>query len=144
MPFDKDTAAALGSKGGKWTKPPGEVRNKQLKVSLTPAEYEAVDVKAAALGLSKAELIARAVAAYTGEPPLNFYVVANGYMGDGYCRVYVAAESDDRARQLASEVFKAESEKRRIPYPDKYHAVDALTIAHSLNGSAEGVVDTID
>jgi len=64
MPFDKDTAATYGSKGGKWTKPPGEVRSKQLKVSLTPSEYEAIDLKATAAGLSKAELIVRAVAAY--------------------------------------------------------------------------------
>jgi len=74
---------------------------------------------------------------------MNFYVVTNGYVGDGYCRVYVAAENNDRARQLASEVFKKESDARSTPYPDNYHTADALTIAHNLSGSVEGVMKWI-
>jgi len=57
MPFNKDTAAAAGNKGGgkRWSgKDPGTVRNKQLKISLTQAEYEAVSKKAAAISLQGA------------------------------------------------------------------------------------------
>ena len=67
MPFDKESAASLGSIGGKWTKPPGTTRNKQLKVSLTQAEIDAINKKAAILRLSKAELVIRAVTAYHEE-----------------------------------------------------------------------------
>jgi hypothetical protein len=64
MPFDKDNAVNYGKKGGKWTKPPGAVRNKQLKVVVTPSEYDAITKKAEMLRLSKAELITRAVNTY--------------------------------------------------------------------------------
>jgi hypothetical protein len=64
MPFNKDNAVNYGSKGGKVTKPPGTVRNKKLLVTLTEAEFDAVTDKAAALKLSKAELVVRAVEAY--------------------------------------------------------------------------------
>ena len=67
MPFNKDNAVSLGSKGGKATKPPGTVRDKQVKVWLTPAEFDALSEKAKALKLSKAELIVRAVNEYNEE-----------------------------------------------------------------------------
>lgn len=70
MPFDKETAAKAGSKGGKnrWTKKdPNTVRNKQLKIEITQAEYTAIIEKAAAVGLSNAELIVRAVKSYKGK-----------------------------------------------------------------------------
>ena len=67
MPFNKDNAVNYGSKGGRnrWKdKDPDTVRNKQLKLTLTPAEYQAVEDKATAMKLSKAELVIRAVKAY--------------------------------------------------------------------------------
>ena len=64
MPFNKETAAAHGSKGGSVRKKPDAVRNKQLKVVVSQAEYDIITVKAAAAGLSNAELIVRAVRAY--------------------------------------------------------------------------------
>ena len=67
MPFNKDTAAEGGKKGGgkRWKdKDPETVRNKQLKVVVTPAEYEDITEKAAAAGMSNAELIVKAVKAY--------------------------------------------------------------------------------
>jgi len=67
MPFDKDTAPTHGSKGGgnSWkTRKPKEVRDKQLKIVITPTEYDAITEKAAATGLSNAELVVRAVKAY--------------------------------------------------------------------------------
>ena len=67
MPFDKDNAADLGSKGGKWTKPPENVRNKQLRLAVTAGELIAIDEKAKALKLSRTELIIRAVNKYTEE-----------------------------------------------------------------------------
>ena len=70
MPFNKDTAAAGGQKGGgkRWKdKDPGTKRDKQLKLTLTQAEYATVEDKAAERGISKAELVIRAVTAYKGE-----------------------------------------------------------------------------
>jgi len=38
MPFNKDTAAAGGRKGGKWTKPPEDVRNKNIRLAVSSGE----------------------------------------------------------------------------------------------------------
>ena len=70
MPFNSETAANAGKKGGRrrWEgNIPDEKRDKKLLVALTPTEFDAVTDKAAALGLSKAELVVRAVAAYCEE-----------------------------------------------------------------------------
>ena len=70
MPFDKDSAAKAGRTGGsrRWEgKRPDVKRDKKLLVSLTLDEFDAVTDKAAALGLSKAELVVRAVEAYNGD-----------------------------------------------------------------------------
>jgi hypothetical protein len=64
MPFNKTTAAAGGRKGGKWTKPPETVRNKQFIIKLSQIELDAFTQKAAAAGISRTELIIRAVTAY--------------------------------------------------------------------------------
>jgi hypothetical protein len=72
MPFNKDTAADCGSKGGlnRWrNKDPNTVRNKQLNLTLTQAEYKSISDKAVAMGLSKTELVIRAVEAYENRPP---------------------------------------------------------------------------
>lgn len=69
MPFDKDNAAAHGSKGGgnRWKdKNPGTIRSKMFSIKVTPAEYDTITEKAAAAGLSRVELIIRAVEAYKG------------------------------------------------------------------------------
>ncbi|MDR2558692.1 MAG: hypothetical protein LBC86_03995 [Oscillospiraceae bacterium] len=70
MPFNSETAANAGKKGGRsrWDgNIPDEKREKKLLVSLTQTEFDAVTDKAAALGLSKAELVIRAVKAYSEE-----------------------------------------------------------------------------
>jgi predicted HicB family RNase H-like nuclease len=67
MPFNKDNAASLGSKGGKVTKPPGAVRDKTFIVKVTQAELDAINQKAKALKLSRNELIIRAVNEYSEE-----------------------------------------------------------------------------
>ena len=67
MPFDKNTAAAHGSKGGgnRWKdKNPDTKRDKRLLITLTQTEYQIVEDKAAAMNLSKAELVIRAVKIY--------------------------------------------------------------------------------
>jgi len=67
MPFNKNTAASHGSKGGnnRWKdKDPATVRNKPLLIKLTPTEYDTITNKAIATGLSKAELIIRAIKTY--------------------------------------------------------------------------------
>jgi len=67
MPFNKDNAAAHGSKGGgnRWKdKKPETVKSKMFSIKITPMEYAAITDKAAAAGLSRAELIIRAVNAY--------------------------------------------------------------------------------
>ena len=67
MPFNKENAASLGSKGGRWTKPPESVRNKQLLLNVTQAEHDAISEKAKRLRLSKTELVVRAVTEYDEE-----------------------------------------------------------------------------
>ena len=67
MPFNKETAAAGGRVGGgkRWKdKDPETVRNRQLKVVVTSAEYDYITEKAAAAGMSNAELVVKAVKAY--------------------------------------------------------------------------------
>ena len=72
MPFNSETASAAGKRGGggrnRWRdKDPDTVRNKQLKVVVSQAEYDAITEKAAALGKSNAELVVKAVKAYRGK-----------------------------------------------------------------------------
>ena len=67
MPFNKENAVNYGSKGGKVTKPPGTVRDKQLRLAVTQAELDAIDEKAKAFKLSRTELIIRAVKEYNEE-----------------------------------------------------------------------------
>jgi len=72
MPFNSETASAAGKRGGggrsRWKdKDPDTVRNKQLKVSLAPDEFQTIEDKAARLGLSKPDLIIKAVRAYRGK-----------------------------------------------------------------------------
>lgn len=67
MPFDKETASISGRKGGglRWKdKNPDTIRNKRLSVNVTDTEFKEIAKKAEAEGLSKAELVIRAVEAY--------------------------------------------------------------------------------
>jgi hypothetical protein len=75
---------------------------------------------------------------------MNFYVVANGYVGAGYLRVYVSAENENRAKELASEVFKKEQQKKERLYPVEYYDVSMLSIEHFLDGSVEGATEMED
>ena len=75
---------------------------------------------------------------------MNFYVVANGYSGGGYCRVYVSAKDENRAKGLAAQVFKNESDKRQMPYPKAYYDVNKMFIEHMLDGSLEGFINEVD
>jgi hypothetical protein len=67
MPFNKDTAAAAGRKGGKLNKrdkDPANFRTKAMPIQVSQAEFDMIATKAQTLGLSKVELIVRAVTAY--------------------------------------------------------------------------------
>ena len=67
MSFNKETAAAAGRKGGKNRgkgKDPKTLRNKSFFISVTSSEFEDITSKAALMGLSRVELIVRAVKAY--------------------------------------------------------------------------------
>ena len=75
---------------------------------------------------------------------MNFYVIANGYGSDGYCRVYVSAKDENRAKELASQVFKNESDKRYLPYPKAYYNVNNMPIEYTLDGSSEGFINEVD
>lgn len=44
---------------------------------------------------------------------MKLYEVTNGYMGDSYIRVYIIAESEERAKEMASLKFK---ERARSPH----------------------------
>jgi hypothetical protein len=65
MPFTKDTASAAGRKGGKATKNPAKVRNKSVYIVITESELAMLDEKSEAEGVSRTELIVRAVKKYT-------------------------------------------------------------------------------
>ena len=72
MPFSKETASAAGKLSGggrnRWKdKDPATVRDKQLKISITQNEFDAIEEKASRLELSKPDLIVKAVRAYRGK-----------------------------------------------------------------------------
>ena len=64
MPFNKETAAEAGRKGGMTKKAPGAVRNKPISIIITPTALKMIDDKAAAENVSRTELIIRAVKKY--------------------------------------------------------------------------------
>jgi len=67
VPFNPETAAAAGRKGGpnRWRdKDPTTTRSVGIHPKLTPDELEMIDSKAAEEGVSRVELIVRAVREY--------------------------------------------------------------------------------
>lgn len=66
MPFNTETAALAGSKGGKRSKRPKDpdTRQRSMCIKVTDAEYEAISAKAATFGVTKAELVVQAVRVY--------------------------------------------------------------------------------
>jgi len=67
VPFDKETAAIAGSKGGAnrcKNKDPSTYRNKTMLIKLSQDEMDSLISKAAAHGVSKNELVIRAVQSY--------------------------------------------------------------------------------
>ena len=74
MPFDSKTASTAGKIGGRrgaakrWgNKDPVTIRNKSLRLVVTHEEFDMMNVKAAAEGISRTELIVRAVRRYKSE-----------------------------------------------------------------------------
>lgn len=49
---------------------------------------------------------------------MNLYYVTNGYYGDGQVHVYVIAENEERAKELAAAQFKDSA--RNEDYPESY------------------------
>ncbi len=69
MSFNNETASAAGTKGGgkRWrNKLRSTVRDKQLKISITETERNAIVKKAKDYGISQAELIIKSVNDYKG------------------------------------------------------------------------------
>ena len=71
MPFDSKTAKIAGSAGGqlsaakRWgEKDPITVRNKPLRLTVSIEELNMMDAKATAEGISRTELVVRAVREY--------------------------------------------------------------------------------
>ena len=74
MPFDSKSGAAAGRKGGSssaakmWKdKDPDTKRTKSLLLKISPDELAQIAEKAAQNGISRVELIVRAVTAYQAE-----------------------------------------------------------------------------
>ena len=67
MPFNSKTASAAGKTGGRksaakrWNEKNTTVRDKQIKLTVTHDELAMMNVKAATAGISRTELIVRAV-----------------------------------------------------------------------------------
>lgn len=51
---------------------------------------------------------------------MKLYEVRNGFTGESYVRVYVWAPDEQMAREMASEAFRKESDKRSSPYSESY------------------------
>jgi len=51
---------------------------------------------------------------------MKLYEITNGYTGYSYVRVYVVADNEKKAIELAREKFKEEAEDR-IAYNEKYY-----------------------
>lgn len=61
MPFNKENAAIHGSKGGKITKPPEDVRSKNIRIAVTQVELDMIDKEAQNYELSRTEFLVRTV-----------------------------------------------------------------------------------
>jgi len=71
MPFNSANATSAGRKGGKasaearWGgKDPATIRNRSLRLAISQEELGLLDAKAGAEGISRVELVIRAVKAY--------------------------------------------------------------------------------
>jgi hypothetical protein len=67
MPFDSTTGANIGRKGGlnRWKgKDPATKRTELFSFKLSPCEMEMLNEKATIVGVSRGELIIRAIKAY--------------------------------------------------------------------------------
>jgi len=67
MPFNSENASIYGAKGGRKSKTPGKIRNKQFTVKLTNDEYAAISNKAEESGMSKADLVVMAVMSFEAD-----------------------------------------------------------------------------
>lgn len=56
---------------------------------------------------------------------MKLYRVYNGFMGEGLVRVIVVAESEQQAREMASEALKREGETR---YGKRYYEPQRLEV----------------
>lgn len=52
---------------------------------------------------------------------MKLYVITNGYQGSGLVKVYVVAQNEERAIELARVKFKEETEQPGSPYDQSYH-----------------------
>ena len=80
--------------------------------------------------------------------PINFYVIDNNCSCSDKYLAYVAAETDERAIDLAAKVFKKNPEtcRRRKMFYCNYYCCDKarIEIIHKLDGTIEGAVDIVD
>lgn len=52
---------------------------------------------------------------------MKLYVILNGYQGDGAVKVYVVAQNEERAIELARAKFKEATERPGSPYDQSYY-----------------------
>jgi hypothetical protein len=65
---------------------------------------------------------------------MKLYEITNGYCGNSYVRCLVVAENKEKAVELATPKFKAESNNEYNSYPDKYwNNLDAEEICDCEN-----------
>ena len=67
MPFDTETARVAGQKGsaGRWKDKTDATRRTELiQLRVSPGEADDINAKASVLGMSRVELVVRAVRAY--------------------------------------------------------------------------------
>ena len=57
---------------------------------------------------------------------MNLYKCFNGWMGSGYTHVIVVADSESRAKELATLQFTKESKKSN--YHESYKVVDSIDL----------------
>lgn len=69
---------------------------------------------------------------------MQLFEITNGWMGEGYVRLYAWAESEAQAVEMAQAKLKAEAERKTPPYKPSYY--EALQVTLLLDSASPAFV----
>ena len=106
MPFTSENASEHAKKswanGGRWRdKDPATNRSLRISYSVSPEENERISQKASGHGISRTELMVRAIDAYDPQPVYNEGSKKFKIEKLVVATLYVGAESDEAALEIA-------------------------------------------